>query len=66
MTLLGFNINPAINAAVFPNTPETWFWSASPTVADVSFTWGVSFGSGTNGSIFRGDLASYRLVRDTQ
>ncbi len=59
-------LNPFINAAVFPNTPETWFWSASPTVTDVGFTWGVSFSSGSNGTIFRGDFASFRLVRDTQ
>lgn len=58
-------VNPAINAAVFPNTPDTWFWSGSPTVTDASFTWGVNFASGSNGTIFRGEFASLRLVRDT-
>ncbi len=37
---------PAINAAVFPNTPSLWSWSSSP-YADYSYrAWGVFFLSG--------------------
>ncbi len=32
---------PAINSALFPNTPSNGFWSSSPHVDDASYAWGV-------------------------
>lgn len=38
---------PAINPEVFPDTPVTWFWAATPKILPSGGTaWGVGFGMG--------------------
>ena len=38
--------SPAINAAVFPNTPNSWYWSSSPYAVSSVNAWNVSFNNG--------------------
>ena len=59
-------VNPAINLAVFPNTPASYFWSASPSADSSHFAWIVGF---MNGGADYGSRYSYsqvRLVRSGQ
>ncbi len=51
MTLVDFTVvasgsAASIDAAAFPNTPATGFWSSSPLAGGPSYAWNVSFGSG--------------------
>lgn len=56
--------NPAANLAVFPNTPNTEFWSSSPSV-NVGTMWTVQFITGDSQSVYgRNELHAVRLVRD--
>jgi Protein of unknown function (DUF1566) len=60
--------DPAINLAVFPNTPVSHFWSASPFngYSDYAYVWVVYFGNGGAGYGNR-DLSQFvRLVRSGQ
>ncbi|MCR4301592.1 MAG: DUF1566 domain-containing protein [Sulfuricaulis sp.] len=54
---------PAINTAVFPNTPVTWFWAASPKAlpAGSGQAWGIGFGAGGYYT-GRNDHGAVRLV----
>lgn len=36
--------NPAINEKIFPNTPNTSYWSSSPSV-ELGYIWNVAFGA---------------------
>jgi len=55
--------NPAINLAVFPNTPNTEFWSSSPSV-NAGLMWTVQFITGDSQSVYgRNELHAVRLVR---
>ena len=59
--------DPAINLAVFPNTPSSGFWSASPYNHTSNSAWGVYFLSGwAYGSRRGGGDYHVRLVRSGQ
>ena len=58
--------NPAINAAVFPNTPSLWSWSSSPYANLSGRAWGVHFYNGPVSWLNSGDNGSVRLVRAGQ
>ena len=68
-------ISPAINLAVFPNTPSSYFWSASPAGAS-NYVWVVHFSNGYawyypiySGFVYYGNRLghfSVRLVRSGQ
>ena len=54
---------PAIDASVFPATPNDEFWSGSGDIINKNFAWSVSFKYGDGGPLSR-DLKYYvRLVR---
>ena len=53
--------SPAINATIFPNNGNSFFWSASPSVS--SLAWGVNFIVGNVNGSFRDDVLSVRSVR---
>lgn len=63
--------SPAINASVFPNTPSSRFWSATPKASDYGVTqaWAVNFGNGYIAFTSRTSTTSLypvRLVRGGQ
>ena len=59
--------DPAINLAVFPNTPSSSFWSASPGGVSSSFAWNVNFNFGyADSDFFRGNDYRVRLARSGQ
>lgn len=54
---------PAIDRAVFPDTPRSFTWSSSPDAGNPASAWGVNFNSGAIG-VRKRDLAGHvRLVR---
>jgi hypothetical protein len=55
--------NPAIDPAVFPNTPPEWYWSSTPLVGNPSIAWVVFFGSGVVDFSGRTLSGHVRLVR---
>ena len=58
---------PAINIAVFPNTPVTYIWASSPMVAyDWGEAWYVDFAYGHSYSVNRNFQLPVRLVRGGQ
>jgi hypothetical protein len=62
------NYDPAINTAMFPNTPNNEFWSSSLQVSGTAFAWYVRFGDGivsfTNRDLYHS--FAVRLVRTNQ
>jgi hypothetical protein len=59
--------DPAINLAVFPNTPSNWFWSASPYAgASSGYAWGVYFSYGYDFTDLKSYALSVRVVRGGQ
>lgn len=58
--------DPAINLAVFPNTPSAWFWSSSPVAAYGLSVWGVAFDYGYGLWSLKGNHHGLRLVRSGQ
>jgi hypothetical protein len=58
--------NPAINAAVFPNTPSSWYWSSSPYAGRSGDAWYVAFDNGHVHWGNRDDGSHVRLVRAGQ
>ena len=47
-------VDPAINLAVFPNTPAAYFWSASPSAYQWLDAWAVYFNYGSaEGHLYR-------------
>ncbi|WP_044412930.1 Lcl C-terminal domain-containing protein [Thiomicrospira microaerophila] len=59
--------SPAINTAVFHNTPPFFYWSASPYADGSPFAWVVRFYHGNDGHNLRyNDYGLVRLVRSGQ
>ena len=58
--------NPALDSTVFPATPASVFWSASPHVGGTDFAWYVDFSPGFVGPNFRYYSDYVRLVRAGQ
>jgi hypothetical protein len=54
---------PAVDSAVFPNTPTVSFWTSTPYVSSSGFAWGVNFGNGFVQPYYRNDRYRVRLVR---
>lgn len=55
---------PAVNSAVFPNTPtSTFFWSGIPFAGHAAYAWFVDFNGGSVGHAERDKSAFVRLVR---
>jgi hypothetical protein len=52
--------NPAINAAAFPSTPASYFWSATPVAGAHGSAWGVVFSAGY---VTFGDVTDAGYVR---
>ena len=57
---------PSIDVGYFPNTPSSFFWSASPVAKISSAAWGVYFDIGGTSYVSRSDGHSVRLVRGGQ
>jgi hypothetical protein len=59
--------SPAINAAIFPSTPQGIFWSSSPVALDDNNAWVVYFGNGYDWvrSRLTGNYGYIRFVRET-
>ncbi|MBK7001890.1 MAG: DUF1566 domain-containing protein [Rhodoferax sp.] len=58
--------NPAINDAIFPNTPGSYFWSGSPYAYSSGYAWVVDFGYGYADGSLRYYGYAVRLVRGGQ
>ena len=56
-------VNPAINLAVFPNTPASYFWSASPNGNASNNAWNVDCINGNANNNNRDNNHHVRLVR---
>jgi hypothetical protein len=59
----GKYLRPTINQAVFPNTPASYFWSASPYASNSDSAWLLYFVSGYDVSGYRNNDYRVRLVR---
>lgn len=57
-------VRPSINTAVFPNTPEDDFWTATPSVADTQRAWVVAFFNSSNSLKDKDRFVFVRLVRN--
>lgn len=55
---------PAIDQAVFPNTPPSSYWSASISELNPQQVWFVSFGRGAAQPVFKDARFHVRLVRE--
>ncbi len=58
--------SPTINLSVFPNTPSSAFWSASPYAYGSDYAWSVYFHDGHSDYDYRGNSLYVRLVRSGQ
>lgn len=58
--------NPAIDTGYFPNTPSSYFWSASPVAGTSDYAWYVYFGDGYAYAYSRSYSFHVRLVRGGQ
>ena len=56
--------SPAINVTLFPNTPDSFYWSSSP--AGGGFVWGVVFEQGLTYYSYYNVNLPVRLVRSLQ
>ena len=59
-------VSPAINQQVFPDTPASDFWSASPYAGYSASAWYVNFNLGNDGWGNKGRGSRLRLVRGGQ
>jgi hypothetical protein len=57
---------PTLNTTVFPNTPDLWYWSASPNAGNNYGAWGVFFNDGGTGSSNKDGNNYVRAVRAGQ
>ena len=55
--------SPSIDRTVFPNAPESLFWSASAYAGNSDLAWGVLFYYGNAGFNGKGNSFQVRLVR---
>jgi hypothetical protein len=55
--------NPSINATIFPNTPNTGFWSSTSAKNNNSHAWNVYFSYGNGYYDSKNDRYSVHLVR---
>ena len=58
--------NPAINLAIFPATPSSWYWSSSPYALNSNKAWYFNFGNGYDYLNYRNYKNFVRLVRGGQ
>lgn len=58
--------SPAINDSVFPDTPSSGFWSASPYAANADSSWYVYFLDGSGSGNYKHSSYYVRLVRGGQ
>ena len=58
--------SPAINQQVFPDTPETITWTATPSAINEGSAWSVNFTLGTDSVWSKNNHLRVRLVRDGQ
>lgn len=58
--------NPSIDSSLFPNTPNDWYWSATPYSSNQANAWCVHFGSGRSEECYRPYGYDVRLVRGGQ
>lgn len=56
-------VNPAIDLNTFPNTPASWFWTASSDDGGTHAAWYVNFAVGQSGIDDRNLANAVRLVR---
>ena len=59
-------ISPAINQQVFPDTPSSSFWSASPSAGNSGLAWRVFFANGNDHWDYKSYSYRVRLVRGGQ
>ena len=57
---------PTINQLIFPNTPASYFWSASPNAYYGYYAWLLNFNNGNDYNYNRGYAYRVRLVRSGQ
>ncbi len=63
-TLVAYRMfNPAIDPAIFPNTPPANFWSASEAASDAYYAWSVHFANGFSNWRHKRQRFEARLVR---
>jgi hypothetical protein len=63
-TIVDFSrVGPAVDPEYFPNTPDSYYWSATPYSGDRSVAWYVSFNHGSASHGFRDFALHVRLVR---
>ncbi len=55
--------SPAINAALFPSTVATSYWSSSPNAANAQQAWSVDFSDGRVSGVAKTGSAYVRMVR---
>ena len=56
--------DPALDAAVFPDTPLHWFWASTVTTSRLTHAWLVHFGEGQPNYALRMNHVHVRLVRE--
>lgn len=65
-TLLEYQCTmPAINLAVFPATPATNFWTATPYAGYANGAWNINFNDGVHDNSSKNYRLYVRLVRET-
>ena len=57
---------PKIDHTIFPNTPGSFYWSASPYVGDSGYAWIVGFNLGGTGYDYKSNNSYVRAVRAGQ
>ncbi|HFG1779554.1 Lcl C-terminal domain-containing protein [Vibrio cholerae] len=57
---------PTINIRAFPNTPESWYWSSSPSADNSNYAWLVNFNYGYVDNFNKNGYLHVRLVRAGQ
>ena len=57
---------PATNITIFPNTPQSLYWSSTQSTAQVSQSWQIDFRDAEDTFNLRSSNAAIRLVRDVE